>query len=155
VCARAAWTTTSGGEVTLIESSSKRRRYGTRLNASDFAAWITFFNGRDQIARLSGHLSTNVTRRPERPRGPQAQTELKSSLAVRSWIPAADVRISEEMEGPPAHYPRKPFAFLIMGAVGLALIAVGVTGHTGWALIIPGFLASPTFQPPTPFSHLR
>ena len=35
------------------------------------------------------------------------------------------------MEGRPPHYPRKLFAFLVLGALGLALIAVGVTGHTG------------------------
>ena len=45
------------------------------------------------------------------------------------------------MEGRPPHYPRKLFAFLVLGAIGLALIAVGVTGHTGWALIVPGFVA--------------
>lgn len=38
-------------------------------------------------------------------------------------------------------YPGRLFAFLVLGAVGLALIAVGVTGHTGWALIVPGFVA--------------
>lgn len=43
------------------------------------------------------------------------------------------------MEGRPPHYPRKLFAFLVLGAVGLALIAVGITGQTGWALIAPGF----------------
>jgi hypothetical protein len=45
------------------------------------------------------------------------------------------------MEGGRPEYPRKLFAFLVLGAVGLALIAVGITGHTGWALIVPGFVA--------------
>jgi len=45
------------------------------------------------------------------------------------------------MEGRPPHHPRKLFVFLVLGAVGLALIAVGVTGHTGWTLIAPGFVA--------------
>ncbi len=38
-------------------------------------------------------------------------------------------------------YPRKLFAFLVLGGAGLALIEVGVTGHTGWTLIIPGVVA--------------
>lgn len=45
------------------------------------------------------------------------------------------------MAGQPPHYPRKLFAFLVLGAGGLALIAVGITGDTGWALIVPGFVA--------------
>ena len=35
----------------------------------------------------------------------------------------------------------KLIALLVLSAVGLALIAVGVTGHTGWMLIIAGFVA--------------
>jgi len=54
---------------------------------------------------------------------------------------ASGAIIRDELEGSPPHYPRKLFAFLVLGAVGLALIAVGITGHTGWALIIPGVLA--------------
>lgn len=30
---------------------------------------------------------------------------------------------------------------LLIGAVGLALIAVGITGDTGWWLVAPGFFA--------------
>ncbi len=45
------------------------------------------------------------------------------------------------MEGHPPHYPAWLYAALIVGAIGSALIAVGVTGHTGWALIAPGFVA--------------
>jgi hypothetical protein len=41
----------------------------------------------------------------------------------------------------PPHYPRSLFAVLTVGAVGLALVAVGVTGDTGWALITPGLIA--------------
>lgn len=37
--------------------------------------------------------------------------------------------------------PRRLIALLMLGAVGLALIAVGVTGDTGWWLIAPGFVA--------------
>ena len=33
------------------------------------------------------------------------------------------------------------FALLLLGAIGLALIAVGVTGDTGWTLIVVGFVA--------------
>lgn len=33
---------------------------------------------------------------------------------------------------------------LVLGAVGLALIIVGVTGDTGWTLIVPGFVALPS-----------
>jgi Flp pilus assembly protein TadB len=32
-------------------------------------------------------------------------------------------------------------ALSVLSAVGLALIAVGVTGHTGWTLIVAGFVA--------------
>lgn len=44
------------------------------------------------------------------------------------------------MKRRPPHYPPRLFAVLTLGAVGLALIAIGVTGHTGWALIAPGFV---------------
>jgi hypothetical protein len=45
---------------------------------------------------------------------------------------------------PPAHSAPPSaglIALLVVGAVGLALIAVGVTGQSGWWLIGPGFLA--------------
>jgi hypothetical protein len=45
------------------------------------------------------------------------------------------------MEGHPPHYPPRLYLALLLGAVGLALIAVGITGATGWALIAPGFAA--------------
>jgi len=45
------------------------------------------------------------------------------------------------MEGHPPHYPPHLYAALLVGAIGLALIAVGVTGPAGWALIVPGFVA--------------
>lgn len=41
----------------------------------------------------------------------------------------------------PPRYPFRLYAFLVLGAVGLALVAVGITGDTGWALIAPGFVA--------------
>jgi len=37
--------------------------------------------------------------------------------------------------------PPRLIALLMLGAVGLALIAVGITGDTGWWLIAPGFVA--------------
>jgi predicted tellurium resistance membrane protein TerC len=37
--------------------------------------------------------------------------------------------------------PIKLIALLVVSAVGLALLAVGVTGHTGWTLIVIGFVA--------------
>lgn len=40
--------------------------------------------------------------------------------------------------GPP---PVRLVALLVLGAVGLGLIAVGVTTASGWKLIVPGFLA--------------
>lgn len=43
-------------------------------------------------------------------------------------------------EQPPS-YPVRLYAFLLLGAVGLALIAVGITGDTGWTLLVPGFVA--------------
>jgi len=45
------------------------------------------------------------------------------------------------MEGRPPRYPLKLYAALILGAIGLTLILVGVTGDTGWTLIAPGFVA--------------
>jgi hypothetical protein len=39
-------------------------------------------------------------------------------------------------------------ALLVLSAVGLALIAVGVTGHTGWTLIVAGFVAQLVALPP-------
>lgn len=45
------------------------------------------------------------------------------------------------MEGHPPRYPLKLYAALILGAIGLTLILVGVTGDTGWTLIAPGFVA--------------
>jgi hypothetical protein len=41
----------------------------------------------------------------------------------------------------PPHYPRKLYAALLLGALGLALIIIGLGGATGWALIAPGFVA--------------
>jgi hypothetical protein len=35
----------------------------------------------------------------------------------------------------------KLIVLLVLGAVGLAVTAVGITGHTGWTLIVAGFLA--------------
>lgn len=40
--------------------------------------------------------------------------------------------------------PRPPFGLillLVLGAVGLALVAVGVVTAAGWKLLVPGFLA--------------
>jgi hypothetical protein len=37
--------------------------------------------------------------------------------------------------------PLKLVALLVLGAVGLALVAVGVGTAAGWRLIIPGFVA--------------
>ena len=34
----------------------------------------------------------------------------------------------------PPHYPLRFYALLLLGAVGLALVAGGVTGATGWGL---------------------
>jgi membrane protein YdbS with pleckstrin-like domain len=42
----------------------------------------------------------------------------------------------------------KLIALLVLSAVGLALIAVGVTGHTGWTLIVAGFVALLVALPP-------
>ncbi len=42
----------------------------------------------------------------------------------------------------------KLIALLVLSAVGLALIAVGVTGHTGWTLIVAGFVALLVTLPP-------
>jgi hypothetical protein len=42
----------------------------------------------------------------------------------------------------------KRIGLLIQGAVGLVLIATGVTGHTGWALIVVGVVALLTPLPP-------
>ena len=44
--------------------------------------------------------------------------------------------------------PMKLIALLVLSAVGLALIAVGVTGHTGWTLIVAGFVALLVALPP-------
>jgi Flp pilus assembly protein TadB len=44
--------------------------------------------------------------------------------------------------------PIKLIALLVLGAVGLALIAVGVTGHTGWTLIVIGFVMLLATLPP-------
>ncbi len=44
--------------------------------------------------------------------------------------------------------PMKLIAMLVLSAVGLALIAVGVTGHTGWTLIVAGFAALVIALPP-------
>lgn len=44
----------------------------------------------------------------------------------------------------PRQPPRVQFrllALLIIGAVGLALIIIGLGGATGWRLIAPGFIA--------------
>jgi uncharacterized membrane protein len=42
----------------------------------------------------------------------------------------------------------KLVALLVLSAVGLALIAVGVTGHTGWTLIVVGLVALLVALPP-------
>lgn len=44
--------------------------------------------------------------------------------------------------------PMKLIALLVLSGVGLALIAVGVTGHTGWTLIVVGFVALLVALPP-------
>jgi membrane protein YdbS with pleckstrin-like domain len=43
------------------------------------------------------------------------------------------------MQRQPPHYPLRFFALLTLGAVGLALVAVGITGATGWWLVGFGF----------------
>jgi hypothetical protein len=43
-----------------------------------------------------------------------------------------------QQPGPP---DAKLVVLLILGAVGLALVAVGVGTAAGWALIVPGFVA--------------
>lgn len=43
--------------------------------------------------------------------------------------------------GRPPRPPLKLLALLLLGAVGLALVAVGVTGDSGWTLIVIGFVA--------------
>lgn len=50
-------------------------------------------------------------------------------------------KVDRAMEGRPPHYPPWLYLALVLGAVGLVLIAVGITGDTGWALIAPGFVA--------------
>ena len=47
-----------------------------------------------------------------------------------------------------AQPPMTLIALLVLSAVGLALIAVGVTGHTGWTLIVAGFVALLVAVPP-------
>jgi hypothetical protein len=44
------------------------------------------------------------------------------------------------VNGPAGRPPLKLVILLIIGAVGLGLFAVGVTGHTGWTLIVVGLL---------------
>jgi hypothetical protein len=45
------------------------------------------------------------------------------------------------MERQPPRTPLRLIAVLLLGAVGLALIIIGLGGTTGWALIVPGFVA--------------
>jgi hypothetical protein len=45
------------------------------------------------------------------------------------------------VEGRPPEYPLRLYMALVLGAVGLALIIIGLGGATGWALIAPGFAA--------------
>jgi hypothetical protein len=40
----------------------------------------------------------------------------------------------------PPHYPRKLFAWLLLGAVGLAMFIIGLGGATGWVLIVIGLV---------------
>jgi hypothetical protein len=41
----------------------------------------------------------------------------------------------------PPRTPLRLVAVLLLGAAGVALIIIGLGGTTGWALIVPGFIA--------------
>jgi hypothetical protein len=50
------------------------------------------------------------------------------------------------MHQPPPHYPMRFFALLTLGAIGLAFVAVGITGATGWWLTRSGLPGRRPFE---------